>query len=33
VDTTHPIKGPLSLVFDSHVLDSYFPKLFQDLAA
>lgn len=33
VDTTHPINGPLSLVFDARVLDSYFPKLFQDLPA
>tara|TARA_R110002049_G_scaffold160636_4_gene325611 strand:- start:302 stop:622 length:321 start_codon:yes stop_codon:yes gene_type:complete len=24
-------KGPLSLVFDSKVLESYFPKLYQDL--
>lgn len=33
VDTTHPINGPLSLVFDSRVLDSYFPKLYQDMPA
>jgi Fic family protein len=31
VDTTHPINGPLSLVFDSRVLDSYFPRLFQEV--
>ena len=31
VNTTHPINGPLSLVFNSSVLDSYFPKLFQDV--
>jgi hypothetical protein len=24
-------KGPLRLVFDSKVLESYFPKLYQDL--
>ncbi len=31
VDSPNPIKGTLSLAFDSRVLDSYFPKLFQDL--
>jgi len=31
IDSTSPTKGSLSLVFDSNVLDSYFPKLFQDL--
>jgi hypothetical protein len=31
VDSPNAVKGTLSLVFDSRVLDSYFPKLFQDL--
>ena len=33
VDSPNAVKGTLRLVFDSRVLDSYFPKLFQDLPA
>lgn len=31
LDSTNRTKGPLSLVFDSKVLTSYFPQLYQDL--